>query len=332
MSLIGKPINEIPTPALLLDFEAFHWNVDKMFKFARKAKINIRPHAKTFKAAAICNKLIEAGACGIMTQKLSEAETLLNNGILYGEKNILISQEIADQGKLERLVGMTVTMGEGKVLTSLDNLKEAEMISRIAERWRVKQDVIIEIAHGRCGISPGKDAVKIVKRIIKLPGINFRGIYGYENTVPKEIALERNKLTVDTAEAIRAEGIEVEIVSAGSTATYEITGTYQGITEIEPGSFVFGAGKEGSGYDWRSINDVFFKSSLTVLTQVVSDNFENRVVTDAGSKVMSGGHSGVEPIVLVQAEGEYLFCPTTPYQARRQYEAPEPRVQHIFYR
>ncbi|MBE0632967.1 alanine racemase [Candidatus Bathyarchaeota archaeon] len=306
MSIIGKPVEEIQTPALLLDLDKFQWNIDKMFKFAREAKVNVRPHSKTFKAAAICNKLIEAGACGVMTQKLSEAEVLLNSGILYGDKNILISQEISDPEKLERLVGMTVAMGEGKVITSLDNLQEAEMISRIAERWGVKQDVLIEVTHGRCGVSPGEDAVRMAKRIVKLPGLNFRGIYGYENPVPRETALERNKQTVATANAIRAAGIEVEIVSAGSTATYQVTGTYQGITEIEPGSFVFGAGKEGSGYGWETINDVYFKNSLTVLTQVISDNFENRVVTDAGAKVMSGGHEGVEPVVLVQADGEYL--------------------------
>ncbi len=306
MSIIGKTIEEIPTPALLLDLEKLQWNIDKMFKFAREANVNVRPHAKTFKAATICNKLIEAGACGVMTQKLSEAETLLNSGILYGGKNILISQEIADPEKLERLVAMTAAMGEGKVLTSLDNLQEAEMISRIAEKWGVKQDVIIEITHGRCGVSPGEDAVKMAKRLVKLPGLKFRGIYGYEGPVLRETALKRNKQTVDTAEAIREAGVDVEIVSAGSTATYEVTGNYPGITEIEPGSFVFGAGEKGSGYGWKSINDVYFKNSLTVLTQIISDNFQNRVVTDAGVKVMSGGHSDVDPVVLVQVDGEYI--------------------------
>lgn len=306
MSLIGRPVEEIPTPALLLDLDKFHWNIEKMFKFARKAKVNVRPHAKTFKAAAICNKLIEAGANGILTQKLSEAEALLNSGILYGNKNILLSQEVADPEKLERLVGMTVAMGEGKVLASLDNLQEAEMISRIAERWGVKQDIIIEVTHGRCGVSPGVDAVKMAQRIVKLPCLNFRGIYGYENPVPRGTALERDKQTVDTADAIREAGIDVEIVSAGSTGTYEVTGTYPGITEIQPGSFVFGVGIEGSGYGWRVINDVYFKSSLTVLTQVISDNFEDRVVTDAGVKAMSGGHANADPVVLVQVEGEYL--------------------------
>lgn len=306
MSLIGKPVEEVPTPALILDLEKFQWNIDKMFKFAKKAGVQVRPHAKTFKAAAICNKLIEAGANGVMTQKLSEAEVLLNSGILYGDKTILISQEIADQGKIERVVGMTVAMGEGRVITSIDSLQEAEMISRIAERWGVKQDVLIEITHGRCGVSPGEDAVWVAKRLMKLPGLNFRGIYGYENPVEREVALVRDKLTVDTAEAIRDAGIDVEIVSAGSTATYEVTGTYKGITEIEPGSFVFGAGSEGSGYGWDAKNGVFFKNSLTVLTQVISDRHQDRVVTDAGLKVMSGGHRGTDPIVQIITDGEYL--------------------------
>ncbi|MBT4424698.1 hypothetical protein HN807_02670 [Candidatus Bathyarchaeota archaeon] len=306
MSLIGKPVEEIPTPALILDLEKFQWNIDKMFKFAKKTGVQVRPHAKTFKAAAICNKLIEAGANGVMTQKLSEAEVLLNSGILYGDKTILISQEIADQGKIERVVGMTVAMGEGRVITSIDSLQEAEMISRIAERWGVKQDVLIEITHGRCGVSPGEDAVWVAKRLMKLPGLNFRGIYGYENPVEREVALVRDKLTVDTAEAIRDAGIDVEIVSAGSTATYEVTGTYKGITEIEPGSFVFGAGSEGSGYGWDAKNGVFFKNSLTVLTQVISDRHQDRVVTDAGLKVMSGGHRGTDPIVQIITDGEYL--------------------------
>ncbi|MBC8462977.1 alanine racemase [Candidatus Bathyarchaeota archaeon] len=306
MSIIGKPVEEVPTPALILDLEKFQWNIDKMFKFAKKAGVQVRPHAKTFKAAAICNKLIEAGANGVMTQKLSEAEVLLNSGILYGDKTILISQEISDPGKIERVVGMTVAMGEGKIITSIDSLQEAEMISRIAERWGIKQDVLIEITHGRCGVSPGEDAVWVAKRLMKLPGVNFKGIYGYENPVDREIALARDKLTVDTANAIRDVGIDVEIVSAGSTATYEVTGTYKGITEIEPGSFVFGAGSEGSGYGWDAKNDVFFKNSLTVLTQVISDRHQDRIVTDAGVKVMSGGHSGVEPIVQVIADGEYL--------------------------
>ncbi|TRO48646.1 hypothetical protein E2P65_02485 [Candidatus Bathyarchaeota archaeon] len=303
---IGKPIEELRTPCLLLDLDMFQWNVDKMFRFAREAGVNVRPHAKTFKAAAICSRLLEAGAIGVMTQKLGEAEVLLHSGILHGDKNILISQEISDPGKIETLVGFNVAMGEGKVLTSVDDAREVEMISEAAARWGVEQHVVIEMTHGRCGVAPGKPTVDLAKEIVSKKGLVFRGIYGYENPVARETALERDKMTVDTANMIREAGIEVEIVSAGSTGTYEVTGTYPGITEIEPGSFVFGVGAEGTGYGWRVVNDVYFKPSLTVLTQIISTNFDDRVVTDAGVKVMSGGDRRADPPVLVKVDGEPL--------------------------
>ncbi|UCD45228.1 MAG: alanine racemase [Candidatus Bathyarchaeota archaeon] len=306
MYQIGKSIYELETPALLLDLDKFQWNIDKMFKFAKESGVNVRPHAKTFKAAAICNKVLDAGAIGIMTQKLGEAEVLLNSGILYGDKNILISQEIADPAKTEKLVGLNVAMGEGKVLTAIENVEQAELLSKTASNWGVTQHVIIEMTQGRCGVAPGKPVVDLAKKVVSLKNLKFRGIYGYENPVPRETALERNKLTVDTANMIRDVGIEVEIVSAGSTGTYEVTGTYPGITEIEPGSFVFGAGEEGSGYAWRAVNDVFFKSSLSVLTQIIGANFSDRVVTDAGLKVMSAGNARATPRVKVRIDGEML--------------------------
>lgn len=301
---VGKSIREIETPALLLDLDKFRWNIDKMFRFVREAGVNVRPHAKTFKAAAICSRLLDAGAVGLMTQKLGEAEALLHSGVIYGDKNILISQELADPAKIERLVGMNAAMGEGKVLAAIENVEEAVLLSRAAWRWGIRQHVVIEMTQGRCGAAPGKPTVDLAKRIVSLKGLKFRGIYGYEGPVDREIALERNKLTVDTANMIRRAGIEVEIVSAGSTGTYEVTGTYPGITEIEPGSFVFGVGAEGTGYGFKTVNDVYFKPSLSVLTQIIGCNFLDRVVTDAGLKVMSAGFD----MPKVRVDGEIIEC------------------------
>lgn len=301
---IGKPIQELETPALLLDLDAFRWNINKMFTFAKSAGVNVRPHAKTFKAAAICNKLLEAGAIGLMTQKLSEAEALLHSGVLYGDKNILISQEIADPYKIAKLEGLNVAMGEGKVLTSIENEQEAKSLSQSALKWGISQHVIIEMTQGRCGLAPGTPAVELAKKVASMKGLTFRGIYGYEGPVDRDTALQRNKLTVDTANQIREAGIEVEIVSAGSTGTYEITGTYPGITEIEPGSFVFGVSSEGTGYGFKSINNVYFKPSLSVLTQIIGSNFTDRIVTDAGAKVMSQGFDAPR----VRVNGDLIDC------------------------
>jgi len=315
---IGKPIEEIETPALLLDLDKFQWNIEKMFRFAREAGVNVRPHAKTFKTPAICNRLLEAGAIGLMTQKLGEAETLLDSGLLCGDKDVLVGQELADRAKIEKLVGMNAAMGEGKVLATVEKWEEADLLSKAALRWGIKQHVMIEISHGRCGVAPGRPAVALAKKVASLRGLRFRGIYGYEGPVDREIALGRNKTTVETVNMIRDAGVDVEIVSAGSTATYEVTGKYPGISEIQPGSFVFGVSTEGTGYGFRTINNVYFKSSLSVLTQIIGSNYSDRVVTDAGRKVMSegfgpplvrlnGGIMECEKVVLSEEHGTVLF-------------------------
>ena len=55
-----------------------------------------------------------------------------------------------------------------------------------------------------------------------------------------------------------------------------------------------------------NVNDVYFKSSLSVLTQIIGANFPDRVVTDAGVKVMSGGFSHAKPPVLVRVNEEII--------------------------
>jgi len=52
------------------------------------------------------------------------------------------------------------------------------------------------------------------------------------------------------------------------------------------------------------MNDVYFKPSLTVLTQIIGANFPDRVVTDAGLKVMSSGFGAP----LVRVNGEIVDC------------------------
>jgi D-serine deaminase-like pyridoxal phosphate-dependent protein len=199
---------------------------------------------------------------------------------------------------------MNVAMGKGSVIATIENIEEAKLLSKAALRWGIKQHVIIEVSHGRCGTEPGKPTLDLSKKVDSMKSLKFRGLYGYEGPVEKKRALERNKLTIDTANMIRDAGIEVEIVSAGSTGTYEITGTYPGITEIQPGSFVFGIGLEGTGYGFKEVNNVSFKSSLSVLTQIIGGNFPDRVVTDAGLKVMSSGFGAPK----VRVDDEIIDC------------------------
>lgn len=67
---IGASLDEIDTPALIVDLDAFEYNLDRMAVFARSAGVRLRPHAKTHKCPTIARKQIDAGAVGQCCQKV----------------------------------------------------------------------------------------------------------------------------------------------------------------------------------------------------------------------------------------------------------------------
>jgi 3-hydroxy-D-aspartate aldolase len=87
---IGMSLEDVDTPALLLDLDAFEYNIQLMADLVEKFKINHRPHAKTHKSPVIARKQIMAGAVGQCCQKVAEAEVLVAGGI----DNVLISNQI----------------------------------------------------------------------------------------------------------------------------------------------------------------------------------------------------------------------------------------------
>src|SRR5262245_8724672 len=73
--------DEIPTPALLLDLDAFESNVATMAAYIRERGRAFRPHGKTHKCPEIARRLIDAGAVGVGAARLSEAEVFAAHGI-----------------------------------------------------------------------------------------------------------------------------------------------------------------------------------------------------------------------------------------------------------
>ena len=73
IALIGDPIEQAATPALMLELDAFEANLGTMAAFARQHRVALRPHAKAHKSVAIAHAQLAHGAVGICCQKLSEA-------------------------------------------------------------------------------------------------------------------------------------------------------------------------------------------------------------------------------------------------------------------
>lgn len=281
--IIGSSKYDIDTPALLIDLEKLEKNIEKMARFFSDKKANLRPHIKTHKSPWLAHKQLEAGAIGITCQKLGEAEVMAKAGI----RDILIANEIVGVQKIKRLVNLRKNTD---VKVAIDNYENAIDISRAASEKRVKIGILIELNIGmnRCGVSPGKTALKLAQRIIKLEGLEFLGFMAYEgHTVfiesyekrEKEVK-EALKLVSDTEQLFKENGIECKIISCGGTGTYKITGSYPCITEIEAGSYMTMDNRystiEGVGSD--------FEQTLSILATVISKPTEDRVILDVGMK------------------------------------------------
>src|SRR5260221_12998466 len=94
--LLGRGVDEIDTPALVIDLDAMERNLECMAVFARQHGVRLRPHAKMHKSAALANMQIAAGAVGVSAQKNPEAECLGPGG----GNNIFISNEGIAPGEL----------------------------------------------------------------------------------------------------------------------------------------------------------------------------------------------------------------------------------------
>ena len=102
--LIGKPVNDIDTPALVIDMDAMKRNLARMAEFAKKHNIRWRPHAKLHKSATLAKMQVRAGAVGVCVQKTSEAEAMVAGGVT----DVYISNEVIAPAKLARVAWVDV--------------------------------------------------------------------------------------------------------------------------------------------------------------------------------------------------------------------------------
>src|SRR5205814_405801 len=155
------------------------------------------------------------------------------------------------------------------------------MLNEAAQEVQATVNVLIDIDVGdrRTGILPGEPALALARQVAKSKHLRLRGIQAYAGhashvvgfTQRERISREAMQKAVDTRNLLSRAGLNVEILSGGSTGTYNIDSALRGITELQVGSYVF------MDVDYRRIGgrddqEVYsdFQPSLTVLTTVVS--------------------------------------------------------------
>ena len=283
-AVIGFPIEDIDTPALLLDLDLMEQNIARMAEAFRGLSAKLRPHAKTHKTPIIGQKQIAAGAIGITCAKLGEAEVMVEGGI----RDVLIANQIVGSQKIRRLVSLA---HHADIMVAVDDTQNIKDLSQAAQAAGVSLRVLVEVDVGqrRCGVQPGEPALVLARHVVNAPSLKFAGLMGYEGHLVFVPSLEERvhrvhtdlQALLDTVNFIESRGLPVEIVSAGGTGTALITGRLPRITEIQAGSYVFMDGR------YKTIEGVDFDCALTLLTTIVSRPRPDRIIVDAGMKTLT---------------------------------------------
>jgi 3-hydroxy-D-aspartate aldolase len=163
---VGMSLQDVDTPCLLVDLDAYERNVEKLGEFIKKQGVRHRAHAKTHKSFDIAKYQIEkGGACGVCCQKVSEAEALVNAGLT----DILVSNQVVAPKKIERLAALA---RRARILVCVDDIDNVGDLSAAAAGAGATIECLVEIdvGAGRCGVLPGKPAVDIARKIAGMTG------------------------------------------------------------------------------------------------------------------------------------------------------------------
>jgi 3-hydroxy-D-aspartate aldolase len=307
---VGMSVEEIETPCLLLDLDAFERNVAKMGKFIKENGLRHRGHAKCHKSADIAAYLMEkGGTCGICCQKVSEAEAMVSGGC----RDVLVSNEVVAPQKIERLAALAT---RARVLVCVDDLANVDDLAAAAQKYGVTIECLVEIdvGAGRCGVAPGEAAVKIAKKIDGAADLKFAGLQSYQGKAQHVYDFAERKAMIDkaiadtanTVELLKAQGLRCDIVAGAGTGTYQLEGTSRVYNELQCGSYMF------MDADYQRVRDEKgnfisdFENSLFVYTSVMSKTKPDKAICDAGLKAQSVD-SGM-PVIFGRDDVKYIKC------------------------
>lgn len=291
------------TPYAFVNLEAVERNIAVMADKLAEYGISHRPHIKTHKSLDMARKQLAAGAVGITVAKLSEAEVFADGGI----DDILVAFPVVGERNLERLEQLH---RRTRLTVTVDSWEGAGGLSSVGIRTGKPVRVLIELDGGlhRGGRQPGSDIVQFSRRIRELPGIEIAGIMAYFGLIYRnqneealiEALEEESRIISGVVTDLRAEGIEIDTVSSGSTPASKLCGYMEGVTEVRAGNYLY---NDVSAVDMglAELEDC----ALRIMATVVSIPLPGMATIDAGTKTLTSDrshHSDGYGIVVGQPE------------------------------
>lgn len=275
-------ISELETPALLIDIDIMERNLQRAAEYTKAHNLRLRPHTKTHKIPALARRQLELGAAGLAVAKVSEAEVMLH----ADPPNILVAYPVIGRAKLNRLMAVARRTA---VTVSLDSVAAAQQLSEAASAAGVDIGVLaeVDVGLGRIGVPPA-DLRKLVEPILRLRCVRFEGIAFFpghilylDDETPdalRQLSSEVQSIIDDLA----ALGVDVRIVSGGSTPTLFSSHLISHLNEIRSGTYIFND-KNTVTCNACSYDDCAASVAVTVVSCATKD----RIIVDGGSKTFS---------------------------------------------
>ncbi len=280
---VGDAVDDIDTPALVVDLDAFERNLDLMANAARGAGIALRPHAKAHKCPDIAHLQIERGAVGICCQKVDEAEAFVAAGI----RDVLVTNEIVGAAKLARLAALARDATIGVLVDDAANVRHLGAAARAAG---ATLDVLVEIDVGmhRCGVAPGRGsrarpagrahagtALSRRPRLSRGGAASARARRAASRHPAKRRGSRARRRRRSRPAASRARSSPARAPAPGSTSA-----TAASTRRLQPGSYVF----MDADYHRNALapDEHHFEQSLYVVATVMSAPVRERAIVDAG--------------------------------------------------
>lgn len=308
LSILGQPGSRehIPTPAAVIDLDAFDRNVARMAARAAEAGLALRPHAKSHKCATLARRQITAGAVGVCCAKLAEAEALAAAGV----GQILVTSPTAGAVSAARAARLAAELPDFRIVVDHPDAA-AELAAAATSPIQVIVD--IDVGMGRTGCHDATQAADVARAVLAQPSLRLLGVQGYggswqhmsgANARAASVAEGMKALTAAIS-AIRAVGGDVAVVTGGGTGTFAADAAQGVLNEVQPGSYAFmdTEYRDALGDD----PDGAFEQSASIASTVISANHPRWVTIDAGLKAFSTEGPMPRPLDPALAGSSFRF-------------------------
>jgi D-serine deaminase-like pyridoxal phosphate-dependent protein len=262
-------IEELPTPALVVDLDALDANIARMG--AAWPGTKLRPHAKAFKSTALAQRLADAGHTSFCGATVRELAGLAAAGL---GKDLLLANELVDVGRLKALVD---NVRAARITVAVDSPETIEVAAAAGIR-RVLVDV--DVGMPRCGCRP--DEAGRLADLARSKGLEVRGVMGYEGHLMTEDVDQAAKVEESMAILLDAhDEVGGDVISGGGTGTWTKN---HWVTELQAGSYTL----MDTHYEAAGVG---FARALSLILTVVSVNRTGGwAAADGGLKALGMDH------------------------------------------